>query len=176
MRCRRLLRLIAAALALLHAGGSAFAQQAASEHDLKAAFIYNFIQFTQWPKGSGDSGPLNVCANPGGPLFSSLLTVAGKPAAGRPLLLLPLADARAERCHVLVATEVDRPQIAAILAVVGEAPVLTITDDAESIRFGLMIGMAIESGKMTFIIDNTRAGRVGLNISSRLLRLARSVQ
>lgn len=177
MPLRRLFRSLVCLLALLHAGGGyAFAQQAAPEHELKAAFIYNFIQFTQWPKGSADGAAVNVCANRDSALFAALQAIAGKLANGRPIVLQALPEARPELCHVLVATEPDRVQIAALMQAIGSAPVLTVTDDAEVIRHGLMIGMVVDAGRMAFIVDNTRASRAGLAISSRLLRLARSVQ
>lgn len=176
MPFRRLFRSLVCLLALVHAaGGNAFAQQAVPEHDLKAAFVFNFIQFTQWPKGS-EGAALYVCANRDSALFAALRAIAGKQANGRPIVLQALSETRPEQCHVLVATEPDRVQIAALMQTIGGAPVLTVTDDAELIRHGLMIGMAVDAGRMAFIVDNTRASRVGLSISSRLLRLARSVQ
>ncbi|HEX5802920.1 MAG TPA: YfiR family protein [Azospira sp.] len=176
MPLRRLFRSLVCLLALLPAAaGAAFAQQAVPEHELKAAFIYNFIQFTQWPKG-GDGAAVNVCANRDSVLFAALQAIAGKLANGRPIVLQALPEARPEMCHVLVATEPDRAQMAALMQAIGAAPVLTVTDDAELIRHGLMIGMVVDAGRMAFIVDNTRASRVGLSISSRLLRLARSVQ
>lgn len=57
-------RLLAAVrLLLLLATPSAFAQ--APEHDLKAAFIYNFIQFTQWPEAAMKGGTINLCSSSG---------------------------------------------------------------------------------------------------------------
>lgn len=175
-----LLRIVAASL-VLHAvaSGSAFAQPvqaAAPEHELKAAFIYHFIQFTQWPKDVFPEHGLVVCASRDGALFPALQALAGKQAGGRPIILVALAEARPEICQAVVVTGADRPQFEQMQRQIGSAPVLTITDDAELLRQGTMIGMRVDAGKMSFVVDNTQASRVGLNISSRLLRLARRVQ
>lgn len=176
---RRLFRLAVALLALAHAGvGKATAQQqAVPEHDLKAAFVYNFIQFTQWPvAGSVDGGTLNVCAGRASPLFTALQGIAGKLANGRPIALYAIAEVRPELCHVLVVGETERAAAPLLLRQLGNSPVLTVTDDAELAQQGTMIGMSVEGGRIAFSIDNVRAQRAGLAVSSRLLRLARSVR
>ena len=60
--------------------------------------------------------------------------------------------------------------------IAGGGAVLSITDDPEILREGLLIGMALDGKRITFTIDNSRAAAAGLVLSSRLLRLARSVQ
>ncbi|MFC5299783.1 YfiR family protein [Azospira restricta] len=168
-------RLLCASAAVFAAAAGAQAQQV-PEHDLKAAFIYNFVQFTQWPKDTLKGPSLTVCASQGSALYMALQAVSGKVVNERRIVLLPLADANAGDCQVVVATEGDRPRVAAIRRASEGGAVLTVTDDADLIREGMMIGMAVDAGRMSFIVDNTRAGRAGLVISSRLLRLAKSVQ
>ncbi len=173
---RPVLRLAACGLALLLAlSGRAGAQQA-PEHELKAAFVYNFIQFTQWPREAPAGAALHLCASGDSVLFPALQALTGKSAAGRPIVLLPLAETLAEKCQVLVATAEDRPRLALIRQLADSGPVLTVTDDDELTREGLMIGMSVQGGRIVFVVDNTRAGKAGLLISSRLLRLARRVQ
>lgn len=154
--------------------GAAWAQ--APEHDLKAAFIYNFVQFTSWPETALKGSTINLCVSQGTRLYMALQAIAGKPAHNRAILLRPLAEAQAGDCHVLVASADDRERTSLLRRLAERQPVLTITDDPELIRDGMMIGMALDNGRIAFIIDNTRAAQHGLAISSRLLRLARSVQ
>jgi len=172
LRSRRAALLMVAALA----GVGTATAQGVPERDLKAAFVFNFIQFTQWPASGVDGGTLNLCASPGSPLYEALAPLAGKVANGRPIALHSLIDVRPELCHVVVAIEADRGRIGGVLETVSGRPVLTVTDDPEIARAGVMIGMAVNGGHMSFIVDNSRAARAGLSISSRLLRLARSVQ
>jgi len=164
-----------ALLAMLFAVNSSAAAQV-PEHDLKAAFIYNFIQFTQWPARVSSGAEISLCASRGSALFVALEAISGKVANGRIIVLRALGDIRPELCQVLVATGEDRSRIVALLDAIAGRPVLTVTDDAEVMRAGMMIGMAVSGSKMSFIADNSRAGRAGLTLSSRLLRLASSVQ
>ncbi|HNN09268.1 MAG TPA: YfiR family protein [Azospira sp.] len=168
-------RLLAAVRALLVlATPQAFAQ--APEHDLKAAFIYNFIQFTQWPDAAMKGGTINLCSSPGTMLNMALQGIAGKTAHGRAIAIVPLAGAAPGDCHVVVVTEDDRGRAAMVRKIAGTGAVLSITDDPEILREGLLIGMALDGKRIVFTIDNSRAVTAGLVLSSRLLRLARSVQ
>lgn len=171
---RRLHRLlIALATALPLAASDAFAQ--ASEHELKAAFIYNFVKFAQWPDSAMRGGTINICASPGTLLYSALQGLGGKAAHGKALAVLPLPSSAAGECHVVVATGTDREH-RPLLRRLSAGPVLAVTDDPEMMQDGMMIGMVVESGRIHFTIDNTRATEAGLVVSSRLLRLARSVR
>ena len=76
----------------------------------------------------------------------------------------------------MVVTEDDRGRAAMVRRIAGAGAVLSITDDPEILREGLLIGMALDGKRITFTIDNSRATTAGLVLSSRLLRLARSVQ
>ena len=172
---RRTSRLLAAVQAILVlATPRAFAQ--APEHDLKAAFIYNFVQFTQWPETAMKGGTINLCSSPGTLLNMALEAIAGKTAHGRAIAIIPLAGAAPGDCHVVIATEDDRSRVALVRKIAGSGAVLSVTDDPELLREGMLIGMALEGKRVTFVIDNTRATARGLVLSSRLLRLARSVQ
>lgn len=175
MRLRPLARVLAAIATCLAASAGVCAQQV-PEEDLKAAFIYNFVQFTQWPKEALKGELLTICASQGSALYGALQGVAGKAVNERRIALYPLADAAAGNCQVIVATEIDRLRLPLIRRASEGGAVLTVTDDPELIREGMMIGMVVEAGRMSFIVDNTRAGKAGLVISSRLLRLAKIVQ
>lgn len=155
--------------------GSALAEPA-PENELKAAFIYNFIQFTQWPESAFKGDSLNLCASPGTVLYAALQPIAGKVAHGRTIALIALQAEQSAGCHVLVAASGDRGRTPLIRRAIASEPVLTVTDDPELMRDGFMIGMVLEGSRITFVIDNTRAIEAKLAVSSRLLRLAKSVR
>lgn len=159
------------------AAGAALAQSApAPEHELKAAFIYNFIQFTQWPESAFKGTTLNLCVTRGTILYMALEPVTGKIVHGRTIALVPTQPEQSANCHVLVAESSDRGQAHQIRRVIANEPVLTITDDPELMREGFMIGMLVEGKRIAFIVDGTRASEARLTVSSRLLRLAKSVR
>lgn len=155
---------------------SAHAQTTAPEHDLKAAFIYNFIQFTQWPAAALTGGTLNLCVSPGTILHMALQPIAGKAVHGQIIALMPLQADQLKSCHVVVAEQLDRPRAQQLRKNMESLPILSITDDPELMREGFIIGMGVDNGKVTFSIDNSRATDARLALSSRLLRLARSVR
>lgn len=157
------------------AAGTALAEPA-PEHELKAAFIYNFIQFTQWPENQLKGSTLNVCVSPGTILHMALQAIVGKNAHGRVIALQPLPSAQVAGCHVLVAEMSDRVRLPQIRRAISTEPVLTITDDPELMREGFMIGMLVEGHRIAFLVDNTRATEAKLVVSSRLLRLAKNVR
>lgn len=170
----RLFRLCAVAGCLAAPAGAV--AEPVPEHELKAAFIYNFVHFTQWPKEAFAAPQLTICADRGSLLYPGLQALVGKTVNERPIALRPLAGAAPGDCQVIVASEGDRPRLPLIRRLSDGAPVLTVSDDPELMREGMIIGMAVDAGRMSFVIDNTRAGKAGLSISSRLLRLARGVQ
>lgn len=176
MRLLSLFRQMLLAIATCLVASGAAAAEPVPEHELKAAFIYNFIQFTQWPEGQIKGSTLNVCVSPGTILHMALQAIAGKSAHGRVIALQPLPTAQVAGCHVLVAESGDRSRLPLVRRAIASEPVLTVTDDLELMRDGFMIGMMVEGGRISFLVDNSRATEVKLVVSSRLLRLAKSVR
>ena len=157
-------------------GLTAVAQAQAPEHELKAAFVFNFIQFTQWPEAALPAEHLTLCASPGSAFTRALQTLKGKAVHNRTVRIVPLAEARSGECEIIVITQADRSLLPTVKRLTGSTPVLTITDDTDLAREGILITLQLEAGRVTFSIDNTRANDSGLTLSSRLLRLARSVR
>lgn len=158
--------------------------QPVPEHDMKAAFVYNFTVFTEWPPEALPAGSaLSVCASPGNPLFPALAAIKDKPVHGRPVALRPTAGS-VRGCHVLVLDRSDRERWPQWKRELDGSPVLTVTDDQIIGRDGAVITVSSDSSgdaaggarRMGFDIDMTAARGAQLALSSKLLRLARSVQ
>lgn len=155
---------------------SSFAAQQAPEHDLKAAFIYNFIQFTEWPEGSLKGQVVNLCASSGTLMYMALQAISGKTSQNRTLSLKPIQTTLLTDCNVLIADHSEQDLFGKIRTELGQTPVLTIIDGTDPGQNQFLIGMNIVDGRITFIIDKTRATALKLSFSSRLLRLAAKVQ
>ncbi len=168
-------RLLLASIAALAASVGALAQPA-QEYELKAAFVYNFIQFTQWPEGALSSGTLNICASPGSPMLGALQGIAGKSSQGVVITLMPLQLERVSVCNVVVVDGTGNPRLVQLRKSVDNRPILIVSDFPEGLADGAIIAMDVDGSRIVFNIDNTRAVDVRLNISSRLLRLARNVR
>lgn len=164
---RRLLTLF-----FVSAGALAAAQDVPLEYRVKAAYLFNFTKFVDWPSGvfSG-SEPLTLCVaetNPFGPVLSA--TLAGETGAGRPLVSRVVRDGSAP-CHVLF---IPRGVVAGVhLRRTATQPILTVGESRDFLQQGGMINFVLEEGRVRFEINRDAAVRNRLMISARLLQLAR---
>lgn len=162
-------------LALLAAPACA---QQASEADLKAALIYNFAVFVEWPAGSGrGNDPLfHICVYGEDALGASLGTLERRTVRGRKIAIHHITESGQTRsCELLFVAAAEGRQLTNFLAGTQGSAVLTISDAEAAARTGAMIGLAVESERMVFDINNGAARRNGLTIGSKLLRLSRTV-
>ena len=149
---------------------------ARSGYEIESAMLYKFAKFVAWPAGAlGDNGAPLVVGVVGNDAFFSVLkaTLRGKSAYGHPIVLRRL-DSRADPkgCQVLYVGVSDRAEAAEILEVAGREPVLTVGDGLQFSRQGGVIAFIRDGGHIGFEINLDAAERAGLEISSKLLRLA----
>lgn len=163
--------------ATLLAAAAAHAEVAA-EYDVKAAFLYNFTKFVEWPRSAfaDDRGSLRICVVGEDPFGGSLQEVAGDEVASRKLILLHAArlDDPAD-CQVLFVSRSERKRLSSLLAAVRDAPVLTVADTPGFLEQGGIINFVLEGSKVRFEINQEAAERAGLTMSSKLMRLASRV-
>lgn len=158
--------------------GGAGAQEAYREYDVKAAFLYNFVKFVEWPASAfrDERSPITLCVYGTDPFGHSLDDVVrGETVGGRGLVVeRPSHPGAAEGCHVLFLGAAERERAAEVLAAVGSRPVLTVGDFDGFLRAGGVINFVLDDGRVRFLINPDAAARGRLTISSKLLRLAKS--
>ena len=155
---------------------SAAAAEPVHENDLKAAFVFNFAVFTAWPDEALSVGaPLSLCAGAANPMLAALSQLSDKLVNGH-RVAVRAADAALRGCHVLVLDHHDRSRWPQIKRELAGANVLTVTDDRSISDDGAVIGLSVEDQRIVFDVDIAAARGARLNLSSKLLRLARSVQ
>jgi YfiR/HmsC-like len=150
-----------------------------SEYDVKAAFLFHFAQFVEWPSGAfKDAGtPLIYCTT-GEDVFRGSLdeSVKGKRIGNHELRVRHLKEReRIDGCHVLFLSTVQRGLQAELLASANGHPVLTVGETEHFVQQGGIIGFCLEDKKIRFEINLEPAGRAQLKISAKLLALARTV-
>ena len=146
------------------------------EYELKAAFVFNFAVFTEWPQDALAAGaPLALCGSAGTPLFGALSQLNDKLVNGHRIAVHPSADAP-RGCHVLVLEHGDRERWPQLRRELAGAAVLTVSDDAASPGENAVIALAPHDKRIGFSVDLSAARAARLTLSSKLLRLARSVQ
>ena len=146
-----------------------------SEYTIKAAFIYNFARFTEWPD---ESNELKVCIYGEDPFGSSIDILNGKQSNGRTIKVIRTRSIdEVKSCHIAflnIIPPVRRLFTRALQDIEG-ANVLTVSDAEGVIDFGVMIGLKLENDKVAFDVNHTVAKASNIEISAKLLRLAKVV-
>lgn len=144
------------------------------EYEIKAAFIYNFIGFTEWPEKTGAN--LNICTLGESPLNIAFDALEKKSAKGVIIRVhrLRIEDSLKD-CQVIFLGELDRMSFIKIMNSLKSMPILTVTDSAGLVEEGVMIELGIEERRIVFKINVESAKKSRLMISSKLLRLAKVV-
>ncbi|HEX4585919.1 MAG TPA: YfiR family protein [Burkholderiaceae bacterium] len=150
-----------------------------AEYEIKAAFIYNFAKFVQWPATAfaQPQAPLMVCVIGDDAFGSALDTIDHKVAQGHELRLrrrVHLEDARS--CHILFVARTERARLTQVVRAVSGLSVLTISDMDRFAEAGGVIGLYELDSNVHFSINQDQARRALLQINSQLLKLARIVQ
>lgn len=162
--------------AILTCSPCSSAPLAGPEYVLKAAFIYNFAMFTTWAERLDRS--ITLCVLGRDPFGAALDPLAGKQ-IGSAKLAIKRMKTRAETqgaCQIVfvTASEVDNYLSLMARAQDGGA-VLTIADKEGAAQRGMMIELTVEDKKIGFEF-NRQAARLGnVEVSSKLLRMARKV-
>jgi hypothetical protein len=154
-------------------------QSQSEEYQVKAAFLYNFAKFVEWPAEALDNGhtPMSLCVVGEDP-FGDILeqTVQDKTVNGRPLAIKRLkAGPELRACHILFISSSEKKRLGQIIEAIRGASVLTVSETEGFIHQGPIINFIIEENKVRFEINLTSAERARLKISSKLLTLAKSL-
>lgn len=148
-----------------------------SEHEVKAAFLYNFGKFVKWPE-SDVPGSRFVIAVLGEDPFGSVLdrTVAGKTVLGRSVQVKRLHNLdAAEPIHILFVSESEKPRLAQVLKRLEGTSVLTVGEMESFAQRGGMIAFKVRQDVVQFEINLDSVEKARLKMSSQLIRLARQV-
>lgn len=155
------------------------AADAPSEYEVKAALLFNFAKFVEWP-GASFATPdapftIGVVGNdPFGPALERML--AGKTVGGRAIVIRRWRKAENRGpCQLLFVGASERDHLTQILDGVRVQPVLTVGDTHAFAAHGGMIGLTMADNRVRFEINESRANEANLSVSSRLLSLARIV-
>ena len=145
-----------------------------AEYDLKAAFLYNFAQFTEWPAG-GDNF-LRICDYGRNPFGAALDVLGGKAVRERRVKVAhATTPEEARQCDVLFVGDLERERLTALLSTLRDKSVLTVGEGENAMPQGVSIRLLIENNRMSFEVNLDSIKKSRLVISSKLLRLARAV-
>ena len=154
-------------------------QEETLEYRIKAAFLYNFARFVEWPDESTRGVGHVVIGILGEDPFGSILdeTVRGKKADGRPLLVKRLTNPEeAVSCALVFVGSSERKRTKTLLASLERLDVLTVGESADFLDQGGMVNFVIEKERVRIDLNLHAARAAGLRVSSQLIRVAREVR
>jgi len=156
-----------------------YAAQSATEYQVKAAYLFNFLKFVEWPQDSPPDPQAKwvigiVGDSPVGTELSKL--AEGRNVLGRDLQIKKLQAADNLRsCNILFISETERKHVPAILTALRGSSVMTVADMDKFIESGGMVELGMDDARVRVTIDVGATDRAHLKISSKLLALARAV-
>jgi YfiR/HmsC-like len=150
-----------------------------SEYAAKAAFLFHFAQFVEWPADAfkDRNSPLTYCTIGEDPFRGALdESVKGKNVGGRPLRVQHLREREEiDGCQVVFIAAALRAGQGEELAGAQGRPVLIVGETEHFAQEGGVIGFCLEEKKIRFEINLEAAGKARLRISAKLLALAKTV-
>ena len=150
------------------------AECVATRVQIKAAYLYNFIKYVDWPS-YGDTISIGVLGYD--PFGTALAPLNGKVVKGRRLVIKHLDSVReAQQCQIIFVSSSEKQRLQEIFESLRSARVLTVGETQGFADGGGIINFIEENNKVRFEINADAARRTGLNISSELLKLARLVK
>lgn len=152
---------------------------APSEYLIKAAFLYNFTRFIDWPAAAlTEIAPsLRLCILGEDPFGEALDSIRGKSVKGKELVVERLSSpTNLRRCQVLFISGSERPRLPQVLGAVKDLHVLTVGEMAGFAQAGGVINFVTAENRIRLEINPEAARRAGLAISSKLLSLATVVE
>ena len=149
------------------------------EYLIKAAFLYNFAKFIDWPAEAfpNDRTPLTLCIFGEDPFGVALESIKGKTVKGRKLVIQHSTRVEdLEQCHILFVSASEEKRLRPILSGLRGKTILTVSDMNGFARRGGIINLVTEKSKIRFEVNVEVTELAGLKISSKLLKLAKIVR
>lgn len=174
MMCGRAVRQLAFAVFMLLGGGAPALADKLPEYRLKAAFLYNFASYTEWPVMVGAT--LRLCVYGEDPFGEDLDKLHGKQVGARSVVVARVNSVdRLDDCQIVFIARPMIGNLARVLDRMEGKPVLTVADSPGALVQGVVFNMHTAQDKVSFEANVLAAARQGLKLSAKLLRLATEV-
>lgn len=150
--------------------------QPSREYQLKAVFLFNFTQFIEWPPSAFESGEspfvIGILGkNPFGTYLEQ--TISGEKVNGHPVIIQYYTNIEEIKiCHILFCNAAEQKKQEQAIAGLKDRGILTVSDAPHFPEYGGMIRFFTRDNKIKLQVNLKAAKNAGLNLSSKLLRLA----
>jgi len=160
-------------------GSQSAKAQTINEYQVKAAYLFSFAKFVEWPAGTfaSQADPIRLCILNDRPLETQLTQIAGnKQIAGHPVLVIPVQDGKQSRgCQELFINSAQSPEAPQIIDSLRGASVLTVGETDDFVGQGGIVNFVVQSDHVQFQVNQKAATQAGLHMSSQLLSVAKRV-
>lgn len=146
------------------------------EYQVKAAFLYNFVSFIEWPASAfaRPDDPFRVCVIGLDPFGAELDVMNGERVGGRPIVVERLKDEESSgRCRLLFVSASDEVRLPTIRRASAGRGVLIVTETSKSLENCAAIALVLEDTRVRFDINISALKSERLVASSKLMRVAR---
>lgn len=144
------------------------------EYRLKAAVIYNFAAFTEWPTTVGAT--LNLCIFGPDPFGPEIDGLNGKNVGAHTLAVQRKSTLdELKDCQIVFVSRSAIDQIPRLLTIIQGSPTLTVADNPGAARAGIALNLNVAADRISFEANLEAARSAGIDLSSKLLRLATEV-
>lgn len=147
---------------------------AMDESDVKAAILYNLLQFVE--RHDSSTSAFVLCLRPGSELLAPMQKLLGQPVRGASLELRTLGPGESRACQAVYADGTDAERMGLLRKVRGDATPFVIADLTMVMDEGTAIQLRAVDNKIAFDVNMIAVKRSGAQVSSRILRLAKVVR
>jgi hypothetical protein len=149
------------------------------EYLVKAAFIYNFVKFVEWPgaKAISQQSKIDICVLGETPLSNTGNVFAAASTAKLALSLVQENNLKniASHCHVVFISRSENSKLGSVLAALKGQPVLLVSDMDDFANAGGMIGFVLDDNKIKIAVNKKAVTSSGMRVDAQLLEIAHEV-
>lgn len=161
------------------AGAWSAAADESKEYLVKAAFIYNFVKFVEWPGGKAiaQQSHIDICVVGSSAMVntSSVFKAASTAKLSLSLVKESSASAAASHCHIVFIAASEEGRLTEMLGELQGKPVLTVSDMDGFAEKGGMIGFVPSDNKVKVVVNTKPVGAAGMRVDAQLLEIALKV-
>lgn len=171
---------ICTTLVLLAATPGLVQAEVTKEYQVKAAFLYNFTKFVEWPpdRFADAQRPITIGIVGRNPFGDELAKITGgRKINGRDIVIrLVTSEAEVLSADLIFVSAGEEEHLRDLTAMLQQAGILTVGESPRFAAAGGMITFVLERDKVRFQINQAASEQAGLKINAQLLKLATTVQ
>jgi len=144
-------------------------------YKVKAAYIYEFTNFTHWSEVSRENIVIGVVGNQ--TIIDAFTTINGKTSSGRSIEIVPITSGQQVRdcCHIIFISEENNGDMASYLEQVRNKPLVSMLDRKSLDKNSAIISFVQRGTKLKFSVNLSQAKLKGFKFDSHLLKIATTV-